>query len=53
VLRARFKVGPPADLVSALDAVDDVERLETLLDLAATCRDVKAFRGGLAAEQTA
>lgn len=52
VLRARFQTEPPADLATALDAVDDVERLETLLDRAATCIDVAAFRTFMTAGQT-
>jgi hypothetical protein len=48
VLRARFRTDPPADLAAALDGVEDVGRLEALLDRAATCADLAEFRAGLA-----
>jgi hypothetical protein len=51
-LRARFGMEPPADLALALDAVNDSERLETLVDLAATCADLTAFRAGLQTQTT-
>jgi hypothetical protein len=53
VLRARFQAEPPLEVASALDAVDDLSRLEPLLDLAATCRDLAAFRAALPTGQTA
>jgi hypothetical protein len=53
VLSTRFREEPPADLSSALDAVEDVGRLETLLDVAVMCPDVDDFRAALAAGQTA
>jgi hypothetical protein len=46
-LRTHLQVEPPADLASALDALDDSGRLETLLDLAITCADLDEFRAGL------
>jgi hypothetical protein len=53
VLQARFRTEPPADLASALDAVEDVGRLNGLLNLAATSSDVNEFRAALVAGQTA
>ena len=53
VLRPHLKADPPADLASMLDAVDDVARLESLLDLAATCADLTEFRAALPTGQTA
>jgi hypothetical protein len=52
VLRVRFRSEPPADVVSALEAVEEVGRLETLLDLAATCEDIEAFRASMLTGQT-
>jgi hypothetical protein len=52
VLRTHLQVEPPADLASALDAVDDSGRLETLLDLAVTCADLAEFRAGLQTRTT-
>jgi hypothetical protein len=52
VLRTRFRTEPPADLASALDAVDDVGRLETLLDLAVTCSDVASFQAAMQLQGT-
>lgn len=44
VLRARFRAEPPADVVQALEALDDLNRLGSLLDLAATCSSLNQFR---------
>ncbi len=49
VLRVRMKTEPPADLAAAVDSMEDLTRLETLLDLAATCADFAEFRRELPA----
>jgi hypothetical protein len=47
VLRARFKADPPPDIVAALAALDDRAQLRALLDEAATCASLEAFRTAL------
>jgi hypothetical protein len=43
VLRARFRSEPPAEVAAALDALDRVESLETLLVQAVKCRCLDKF----------
>ncbi len=43
---------PPADIPSTLDAVDQVEQLDSLLDLAATCASLDAFQQVLRTQGT-
>jgi predicted transposase YdaD len=45
-LAARFKV-VPEDISSRLRAVTDLDRLNTLIDLAAQCSNLDSFRSGL------
>jgi hypothetical protein len=47
VLRARFGATAATEFTATLDDMDELARLEPLLDLAATCRDVADFRAGL------
>jgi hypothetical protein len=44
VLRARFRRDAPAEVSAALEALEDMDRLGSLLDLAATCRTLNQFR---------
>jgi hypothetical protein len=44
VLRVRFGAEPTREVAVALDAVDDVRRLERFLELAATCAGLAGFR---------
>jgi hypothetical protein len=46
VLRARFGATATAEFTGALDEIDELARLELLVDLAATCRDMAGFRAG-------
>jgi hypothetical protein len=49
VLRARFRVEPPAEITASLATLDHVEQLETLLEQAATCERMEVFRTSLLA----
>lgn len=52
-LRVRMKAEPPADLASAVEAIDDVGRLEGPFDVSATCENFSAFREALAVQEEA
>jgi hypothetical protein len=53
VLRARFGRDAATEFTATLDEMDDLARLEPVLDLAATCSNVEAFRDGLAEQREA
>ncbi len=51
VLRARFGAPAASEFTAALGEMDDLSRLDPLLDTAATCRNVAEFRAALATQR--
>jgi hypothetical protein len=52
VLRVRFGADATTAFTSTLDEMTDLARLDSLLELAATCPTVEAFRAGLPRQRT-